>query len=73
MRDGREEEGESRVTSRVGGKRKPRRYKVGEFDNAKGIAHVGGRKRGVELWSGVVLYIKHSKGCFYFGAIQCIL
>lgn len=63
----------SRVTSRVRGRRKPRWYKVGEFDNAKGIAHVGGRKRGVELWSGAVLYIKHSKGCFYFGAIQCIL
>lgn len=38
---------ESRVTSRVRrGRRKPRSgYKVGEFDNAKGIAHVGGRKR----------------------------
>lgn len=73
VREGRWRRGESRITSGVGVRRKPRRYKVGEFDNAKGIAHVGGRKRGVELWSGAVLYIKHSKDCFYFGAIQCIL
>lgn len=61
---------ESRVTSGVRGRRKPRSgYKVGEFDNAKGIAHVGGRKREGEGGGTVVgcsLVYKTFKRLFLF-------